>query len=939
MATTCEPARVVDPAASPANASPRLLAVPGLDDHAAPPHPDLTSGLDPRDDPPPNPPFVFPARDPASAPPSFSRATGRRPQSAIETNKFPGVVAGVEAVRSSRPSLPAFSFNPGASSSQADNGFLSPPLSPPPSATMGSSSRPGGHRHRRGGSEYVGGSIRDGDSIMSISPTNPESEPVPAGPPPSANRRGRHAHRRSAALSSHDLSIVLQPPGANSARRGGSAPTSPAPFNPKEAPALPSPPTLPNPSEPERTVERPAGANSQTNSGPAQPASEADKCAGRARVGFSETVEFIPRPLSLISNDTSSTVTAKPGHSVSGSISSLMSAPTRAAVEKTSLDEAPPAAARDKTESRPSTAGAVLERTPSTLSAHANQSSPRRRNSIPALVHSDAAVESPEPSPSKPPKRWSFFGLDPFTSSQPSRSRPFTSSSAELASNEDVSNEWSPDDVSTAQAAKPPKASTPRKRKGKKPTKKVKTWAGSILTRKSKPRAKSGKTSRPSTANLEDKRTEPMTEATTPTTPEITIMFDDSENGAAPRRPSPEEDSSYQMIDLDAALGPFNTPLPHNPEWEAAQKAAGNPKRRLHSAQKLRGFSGPGMHYHRRTESAPEMVPFEDSRFGMPRFGSNSTMADVFEEDEEDEDETGSSTSESEVEKESDKEAPALEPSKETTPTPEAPTKQLHPISTGASSGNIIRRRSSGWSDVEEPQSAPLERTASSSHEEAVDDNDTVQFRTSNIFQGNSSPANSATPSPRRMLAARDLAPVDVSPLQLPAVAHAPVSPYSMSHGSSFPSPRSPMSVDAQRISTAPSSVNEETSFQSLLLGQPGPEVRISADDVPSLSSTNSTMTRESVVTGNAQHQQKQQQQALPRPRPQRPASISTAFGRRRSSLASLSRLISSSHGERSKLSMEVPLDDEPDKKAKSKKTKRLSRLVQFWKGKEVESG
>lgn len=929
MATTCEPARLLDPATNPADASPRLLAVPGLDDPAAPPHPDLESD---QDVPPPNPHFVFPARDPASAPPSFSRATGRRPQSAIETNKIPGALAGVEAVRSSRPSLPAFSFNPGVSSSQPDDGFLSPPLSPPMSAT-----RPGGHRHRRGGSEYVGGSIRDGDSIMSISPTSPESE-APAGPQPPPTRRGRHAHRRSAALSGHDLSIVLQPPGADSGLRGGSAPTSPAIFNTNDVPPLPSFTMMPKPAEPEQIVEEPVKSNSPANSAPVEPPSEADQCTTRARVGFSETVEFIPRPLSMISNDTSSTVTAaKPGHSVSGSISSLMSAPTPA-VEKTSLDEVPPTPAREKAESRPSTAGAVLERTPSTLSAHPNQSSPRRRSSVPALVQpSDAAVESPEPSPTKP-KRWSFFGLEPFTSSQQSRPRPDSSGSTEPPLNGNDPKEGSPNDVSAVCALKPSKGSPARKRKGKKPSKKVKTWAGSILTRKSKPRVKSGKNSRPSTANLEDgdKRTAQLgertqqSEATTPTTPEITINFENSVDGAYIRHPSTEEDSSYQMIDLDAALGPFNTPLPHNPEWEAAQKAAGNTKRRLHSAQKLRGFSGPGMHYHRRTESAPEMVPFEDSRFGMHRFGSNSTMADVFEEDEEDEEEMSSSTSESEYEKEGEKEAPApSEPSHETASTPEAPTQ--HPISTGSPSGKITRRRSSGWSDIEEPQSVPVERIPSA-HEDAVgESSDAVQFRTSNIFQGNSSPAKSATPSPRRMLAARDLAPVDVSPLQLPAVAHAPVSPYSMSHGSSFPSPRSPMSVDAQRISTAPSSVNEETSFQSLLLGQPGPEVRISADDVPSLTSTNSTMTRESAATSHAQ----QQQQTLPKRRPERPASVSTAFGRRRSSLASLSRLISSSHGERSKLSTEVHLDDEPDKKDRTKKTKRLSRLVQFWKGRE----
>ena len=319
----------------------------------------------------------------------------------------------------------------------------------------------------------------------------------------------------------------------------------------------------------------------------------------------------------------------------------------------------------------------------------------------------------------------------------------------------------------------------------------------------------------------------------------------------------------------------------------------------------------------------------------MHRFGSNSTMADVFEEDEEDEeDETSSSTSETESEKEGDT-LMLSEPRDEATPTPETPAKHLHPINTSNPSAGIIRRRNSACSEAEEPQPATPVRPASIVQEHADEDHDGgVQFRTSNIFQGNASPASSATPSPRRVLAARDLAPVDVSPLQLPSVCHAPVSPYSMSHGSSFPSPRSPISIDAQRISTAPSSVNEETSFQSLLLGQPGPEVRISVDDtnVPSLTSTNSTMTRESAAASSSQQQ--------PPPviaRPQRPASVSTPFGRRRSSLASLSRLISSSHGEKSKLSMEVPLDDEPENKTK-KKPRRLSRLVQFWRGKDLES-
>lgn len=930
MATTCEPARVVDPVAGPANASPRLLAVPGYDEFESS-----------QTNPPPNPPFVFPARDPDSAPP-LPRTTGRRPQSAFEPIGSPSSMPRVEPGRLAKASLPSFSFNPGASSTP-DNTFLSPSLSPPSFGPTASSWRSGGHGHRRGGSEYVGGSIRGGDSIMNINPG--ESGFPPTGPPP--NRRGRHAHRRSQALSSHDLSFIVQPPSTGSGMKGGSAPNSPAVFNPKDAPPVPDLPILPKPAEPtQRTPDRPMAVDQIPGFKPVERTHRLSPSASRSRVGFSETVEFIPRPLSLVSNDTSSTATAKPGHSVSGSISSLVSANTLPAVEKGSPDEAPPVRGRDKTESRPSTAGAILERTPSTMDVHStNRGSTRRRNSNPALAKQNNTQDgTPEPSPAKQPKRWSFFGLEPFTSNQQKGSRPGTPGSADSPSKGDMANESQPDDTTT-QATASPKTPTPRKRKskGKKPSKKVKTWAGSILTRKSKPRSKGSKNSRPSTANLEDlgKRTQGFgevtqdSETTTPTTPEIMIQSADSESETTmSRATAPEEDSSYPMIDLDAALGPFNTPLAHNPEWEAAQRAAGNTKRRLHSAQKLRGFSGPGMHYHRRTESAPEMVPFDDARFAMHRFGSNSTMADVFEEDEEDEeDETSSSTSDTESEK--DGETSVLSETRdETTPTPETPAKHLHPINTSNSPAGIIRRRSSACSEAEEPQPATPVRPASLVQECTDDGNDGgVQFRTSNIFQGNASPASSATPSPRRILAARDLAPVDVSPLQLPSVCHAPVSPYSMSHGSSFPSPRSPISIDAQRISTAPSSVHEETSFQSLLLGQPGPEVRISVDDtnVPSLTSTNSTMTRESVAASSSQQ---------PPPavaRPQRPASASTPFGRRRSSLASLSRLISSSHGEKSKLSMEVPLEDEPENKTK-KKPRRLSRLVQFWRGKDVES-
>ncbi|KAK2069490.1 hypothetical protein P8C59_004069 [Phyllachora maydis] len=148
---------------------------------------------------------------------------------------------------------------------------------------------------------------------------------------------------------------------------------------------------------------------------------------------------------------------------------------------------------------------------------------------------------------------------------------------------------------------------------------------------------------------------------------------------------------------------------------------------------------------------------------------------------------------------------------------------------------------------------------------------------------------------------------------------------------------------DAQPVSTAPSSVTEDN-FQSLLmgepgpdivgepgpdtLGEPGPDIRLSID-VPSLTSSHSTMTRESVIAQNPR------ERYSPHGEHPRPASFTSAFGRRRSSLASLSRLINSSYGERSKLSMEVSMETESTKKEKTSKSKRLSRMMQFWKSKE----
>lgn len=914
----------------------------------------------PRNMPPPNPPFVFPARpSSSSAPSSYSRASGRRPRSTIDTtHTFTMDDIDTDASDSSagrHSALPNFSFNPGGSLPDSTDALLSPPKSPRSPHNISHAPSPsksgGGHGHRRGGSEFVGGNIRAGESItvMSTSPTKSESgmadpeiePPKPSGPPPGARRRG-HAHRRSAAISSHDLSLILQPPKPNGGLRGSSAPTSPSDFGHQfESPFLPSspPPVPPLPkldSEPakEKTTpeKRPECANDLT---PRQ-----FRPVPRARVGFSDTLEFIPRPLSLVSSDGSSTATARPGgHSVSGSLSSIVSEieidtyPVRDR-ETEEIIPLEPSPTRQTTDSRPSTAGAILDRSQSIQSVN-HSGSPKRRNSIPHLTmmpDPTSDIPSAEPSPTaKTQKRWSFFGMDPFSGSQsPTTSRPARAVSNEsLAKQTDsasVSSEHASDSAPEASEDVDANAAPSEKKQKKKKKKKVKAWAGSILKSKSKPRSKKSQPGTPTQTESPTQDSAPdegptataeedHDEAAAAYEPPTVILTDSSGSPQIaqswkPRPTSFDDDTPFPMIDLDAALGPFNTPLPNNPEWEAAQKAAGPSKRQLHSAQGMRGFSGPGMHYHRRAESAPEMVPFEAVRFGINRFGSSSTMADVFEEDEEDDDNKTTSSRPSKQETLTD--STDSDSDDETPPATTVPKPLVldSPATRHAASMRSERSINSLHDQVivEEPQRNQVFRPSSSSRPEST---------------------GSATPSPRHVLANNDPSSGDVSPLHLPTQSNIPVSPYSMSWGSSFPSPRSPVSYDAQRISTAPSSVNEENNLQSLLLGEPGPEVRLSMDVPPSLTSSNSTMTRDSAWASGGPQPRAQ----LPFRPDQRPSSVSSAaFGRRRSSLASLSRLISSSHGERSKLSTEVSLEPENEKKQKTSKAKRLSRMMQFWK-------
>jgi hypothetical protein len=420
-------------------------------------------------------------------------------------------------------------------------------------------------------------------------------------------------------------------------------------------------------------------------------------------------------------------------------------------------------------------------------------------------------------------------------------------------------------------------------------------------------------------------------DAEAPVKPEMSTDF----SSWVPRRVQIQEDESSMtpIIDLDAALGPFNTPSGRDSEWDAFHRGSGPIARakRMHSAAGMGNFGGPGMHYHRRAASSPE---FENPRFGIRHLNSSSTMADVFEEDEEDdewEDSKPASDKENSGKVGDDEEGSSGIDIKVVDAEDMHANKEMD-WTLDESSMRGVKRKGSGLSEGERRQATSSMKSTNSSasvKDEVIPEEPPSIVKVADDVNpprpdsGAQSSDSTATP-PLQPKPTKDLAPVDVQPFSLQPPYATPTSPNSMTQ-SSLPSPRSPFSYDTQRISTAPSSITDEGGFQSLLLGEPGPELRISVDGVPSLTSSNSTMTSFTIPTART-HQFREGQ---------RSASLSSAaVTRKRSSIASLSRLISSSHGEKSKLSIESrpPSIVETDKKEKISKGKRISRMMQFWK-------
>jgi len=377
-----------------------------------------------------------------------------------------------------------------------------------------------------------------------------------------------------------------------------------------------------------------------------------------------------------------------------------------------------------------------------------------------------------------------------------------------------------------------------------------------------------------------------------------------------------DSDIMSPVIDLDAALGPFNTPNGTSPRTH--QRGFSAHRRAMHSA----GGIAPS---HRRTESAPELVPFENRPSAV---ANASPMADVFEEEEPEDDLTLAIPAKAK--------STAAEPEEPKISVVEADAKQEGTAINWNFNDGLGIKRTAKHDDVDaseplSPRAVPAEssenvseQTQASEPFEVVEDHE--EPRTSSLTHSSDSTvtAQPMEDSPKHHQPAMNLS--------LPLGQQSLMTPDTVTSSFSSPDCRSSqISFDNGRGGTAASSMTDYPVMPSPRFGEPGPEVRISTE-VPSLTSSRSTMTSA-------------MQNAFPLVSPRRfgdrtsslssdPSEIESRR-RKRSSIASLSRLMgtsSSSFSERSKLSIEQRPQSEHREPTKDKKKKNIgSRLKKFF--------
>lgn len=867
----------------------------------------------------PNPPFEFPPRSSTDATRDYTPAQ-----------------------------LPAFSFNPG--NIHASTSSTSAVTAP----------RPIGHRRRP--SELIGKDGPPSPRIMATSPGTADGEsatlppPGVSAPPRGPGRRG-HAHRRSQAMSSMDLTALTlaAPPTAPPTLTVGSAPTTPAH----------------NKYDFHSNVSRPMSRSAidllPQFSPPASPAKQ--PMTLRPDFNFHDR----PRPVSMISTETSSSLsTVRPNHS------RVSSAAPNSNLEGSSSAET--------IKVRPKTADAgILMSKLSKPSEHFSEMSFLRRSSVgmgplglgrqsSETVDISDTESVKEKYISKKNKKKKKKRKDAEDATFEEQNRRWNSLSTErtLDITQDTSAEkW--DSASSFNSRSGGEDSHPRERvcSHTKKQKKVRNWAGHIFPLKNKrthvkrPLSRRSPTPPPILTrtnsdlgsievNFDEDNTVIIRTPTNPNIPKQTIQDTEQESDKAfekawkPRsfyEQGLENDTFSPVIDLDAALGPFNTP--EMGAGRIAGSAFSQATKRMYSGGRRGEFVGPEMRYHRRAESAPEMPPFDRSALvGFPRLGSDNAMAsvDVFYEEEED-----AFLAEHQSPTIKDKDQADVEQT----------NTEISSVIDEESENDMVPSSSETLQAAHQPESAPVlsrddglgiqvadhaeEDGPGDTVEEGVEEeNDTTlshcQLQNKNSTEAVEADQWASTRIPHHANHSPDLSPHMLaiekrpcsSPLDLSSGLSQLTLPSRQASSSAFPSPDpSNMSFDGPRSATA-SSMTDHTIFNQSLHDQR----QSSFEDVPSLSSSASTRTNprgrfSPSFYPHSSSERRESFNALP-PR------SSYSNSAKRSSLVSLSRLVGASYGEKSKLSHEEkPPADEAEKSRR--KSNRVSRLM-FWKSKDKQN-
>ncbi|KAK3075461.1 hypothetical protein LTR53_001169 [Teratosphaeriaceae sp. CCFEE 6253] len=881
-----------------------------------------------------NPDFSFPALPrPSEASSSHSPASRSWRPVSMHSNA-PSMQPPSIAHRRNQSALPSFSFN-AEDASGLNEEAITPPHTPDETSPETPSSRH--HGHRRGVSEFVGGDSRLGvGGAISSSPTKSSMLPLPVPSPEHTPAKRGHRHRRSGALgSTHDARDIMQAASAVEPRPSLSLPSTPLDLL-SLAPPL------------ERAASSPDIGTQATDVFAASIDTESRPSS--RRVGFSDNVEFIPRPLSTISSGTESSMSTVRGHSVNNSISSVLSLSTpsppsrrdpRRSLSTTFEDESNLRRKRSSLE-----VSKRLEKEGEWLKSRSSQSLTRPL-SEPVLATS--AVSFAEP-PERLAKRRNVHSTKHSLSHALGLDRRRSEPAISLKSNESSrSSAVSLQDELAQADAEAHTADDHLPRQSS--TKKVRHWAFSRFTRRSSfrstPPDEDPPSLRPADADNDAAFVPGMVPASEESAAETNLDAVFGAPGATQRLNTPpqprielstptpsytssfhsmEMDEASHMVDLDAALGPLKTP----------HSSSQRPRKQLHSSRGTQDFFGPGMHYHRRAESAPELVPF--SRGSM--VSQSSSLPDVFE---------GEGDEEVAV-------VPTERPTSSHLEMGEEGNMGVHIVDAvesgptlGWSAYDGLRIRAGEW-DLERPTtshgnmssrlSTPSnERRPSSIIEQTIVEESSPVDAIAIVDAEDEPRASSLTKSSDSSETPTLLA-AQPGTLHLPA----PDGPQSMMtpdtyQTSTFSSPdftRRQGSFDTSRVGTAASSLTDNRTMSSSC--GPGDHFARNSTDVPSLTSSRSTAM--STLHANSSHRDFGPDQPIP-PVPVLPV---TDYRRKRASIQSLSQLVGGSVN--SNKSKPAPEEARPHTaadggvdaaKAPRKKEHRLKKLM-FWRSKSKQS-